>query len=64
MKRYLLMVKSTCSESNDEWKVRQQTRQEEITAVNEALGVLSNDDAHDMFTKTFNPSKLKVACET
>jgi hypothetical protein len=49
------MVKTKCSEGDDEWKVRQQTRREEIAAVNDALQVLANDDAHDLFTKTYNP---------
>jgi len=40
--------------TDQEWEERQKTRQEEIQACSEALAVLSSDDAHDTFTKTFN----------
>jgi len=53
---FLRMVKEKCSQTDAEWSERQKTRNEEITAVSEALSVLSGDDAHDVFTKTFNPS--------
>merc|ERR1711879_547038 len=42
-----------------EWEERQKTRQLEMEAVSKALAVLSTDDAHDLFTKTFNPSLLQ-----
>merc|ERR1711934_8611 len=37
------------------------TRQLEMEACSKALAVLSSDDAHDLFTKTFNPSLLQKA---
>jgi DNA repair exonuclease SbcCD ATPase subunit len=55
---YLLMVKEKCATTDKEWTERQKTRQEEITAVSEAISVLSSDDARDNFTKTFNPSSF------
>jgi chromosome segregation ATPase len=36
------------------------TRQLEIEACSKALAILSSDDAHDTFTKTFNPAFLQV----
>ena len=36
-----------------------QSRQLEMEACSKALAVLSSDDAHDLFTKTFNPSLLE-----
>merc|ERR1719231_1229717 len=42
-----------------EWEERQKTRQLEMEAVSKALAVLSTDDAHDLFTRTFNPSLLQ-----
>merc|ERR1719263_1915227 len=42
-----------------EWEERQKTRQLEMEAVSKALSVLSSDDAHDLFTKTFNPSYVQ-----
>merc|ERR1719191_1384283 len=37
------------------------TRQLEMEACSKALAVLSSDDAHDLFTKTFNPSLIQKA---
>jgi len=42
--------------TDSEWEERQKTRQLEMEACSKALAVLSSDDAHDLFTKTFNPS--------
>merc|ERR1712193_439569 len=38
---------------------RQKTRQLEMEACSKALAILSGDDAHDLFTRTFNPSLLQ-----
>merc|ERR1719487_1990867 len=40
-------------------EARTKTRTEEIAAVGKALAVLTSDDAHDLFSKTFNPSLLE-----
>merc|ERR1719183_2337511 len=40
--------------TDSEWEERQKTRQLEMEACSKALAVLSSDDAHDLFTKTFN----------
>merc|ERR1711941_28482 len=53
---FLMMLKEKCSMTDKEWEERQKTRQLEMEAVSKALAVLSGDDAHDLFTKTFNPS--------
>merc|ERR1719265_2238597 len=45
--------------TDSEWEERQKTRQLEMEAVSKALAVLSGDDAHDLFTKTFNPSLVQ-----
>jgi chromosome segregation ATPase len=57
---FLLMLKEKCSTTDAEWEERQKTRQLEIEACSKALAVLSSDDAHDTFTKTFNPAFLQV----
>merc|ERR1719247_2239132 len=57
--QFLLMLKEKCSMTDSEWEERQKTRQEEMQAVSKALAVLSGDDAHDLFTKTFNPSFIQ-----
>merc|ERR1719291_970776 len=45
--------------TDKEWEERQKTRQLEMEAVSKALAVLSGDDAHDLFTRTFNPAFLQ-----
>jgi len=57
--QFLMMLKEKCSMTDSEWEERQKTRQLEMEAVSKALAVLSSDDAHDLFTKTFNPSLLQ-----
>merc|ERR1740133_328805 len=59
--QFLMMLKEKCSMTDSEWEERQKTRQLEMEAVSKALAVLSSDDAHDLFTKTFNPSFLQIS---
>merc|ERR1712188_182801 len=54
--QFLMMLKEKCSMTDSEWEERQKTRQLEMEAVSKALAVLTSDDAHDLLTKTFNPS--------
>merc|ERR1719169_46771 len=54
--KFLMNLKEKCAMTDSEWEERQKTRQEEMAAVSKALAVLSSDDAHDLFTKTFNPA--------
>merc|ERR1719359_934048 len=56
---FLMMLKEKCSMTDGEWEERQKTRQLEMEAISKALAILSGDDAHDLFTKTFNPSLLQ-----
>jgi len=56
---FLMMLKEKCSTTDAEWEERQKTRQLEMEACSKALAVLSSDDAHDLFTKTFNPAFLQ-----
>merc|ERR1711976_930134 len=53
---FLMMLKEKCASTDAEWEERQKTRQLEMEACSKALAVLSSDDAHDLFTKTFNPA--------
>merc|ERR1719199_2359898 len=46
--------------TDGEWEERQKTRQLEMEACSKALAVLSSDDAHDLFTKTFNPAFVQT----
>merc|ERR1719337_131683 len=56
---FLMMLKEKCSMTDGEWEERQKTRQLEMEAVSKALAFLTSDDAHDLFTKTFNPSLVE-----
>merc|ERR1740117_1953394 len=62
--QFLMMLKEKCSMTDSEWEERQKTRQLEMEAVSKALAVLSGDDAHDLFTKTFNPALLEKESTT
>merc|ERR1719416_362694 len=59
--KFLMMLKEKCQMTDKEWEERQKTRQDEMGAVSKALAVLSGDDAHDLFTKTFNPALLQTS---
>jgi len=62
--QFLMMLKEKCSTTDAEWEERQKTRQLEIEACSKALAVLSSDDAHDLFTKTFNPAFVQKESST
>jgi len=47
--------------TDKEWEERTKTRQLEIEACSKALAFLSSDDAHDLFTRTFNPAFLQTS---
>jgi len=61
---FLMMLKEKCQMTDQEWEERQKARQLEIEAVSKALAILSSDDAHDLFTKTFNPTFLETSATT
>merc|ERR1712113_1285558 len=58
--QFLMMLKEKCQMTDKEWEERQKTRQLEMEAVSKALAILSGDDAHDLFTRTFNPALVQV----
>merc|ERR1719247_2915045 len=49
---FLAKLKEHCALMDKEMELRSKTRTEEIGAVSKALAILTNDDAHDLFTKT------------
>merc|ERR1719454_2652976 len=51
---FLAKLKEHCELMDKEMEARQKTRTEEIGAVSKALSVLTADDAHDLFSKTFS----------
>merc|ERR1719399_1193236 len=54
--KFLADLKDKCANADQEYEERTKTRQLEIGAVSKALEFLSGDEAHALFTKTFNPS--------
>merc|ERR1719265_1767827 len=51
---FLANLKERCANMDSEYEERTKTRQLEIQAVSKALAFLSSDEAHDLFTRTFN----------
>jgi DNA repair exonuclease SbcCD ATPase subunit len=62
--QFLMKLKEKCQMTDKEWEERQKTRQLEMEAVSKALSVLSGDDAHDLFTRTFNFLQSGVAAHS
>merc|ERR1719240_1521558 len=54
-----MMLKEKCQMTDKEWEERQKTRQQEMEACSKALAILSGDDAHDLFTRTYNPALVQ-----
>jgi hypothetical protein len=52
--KFLANVKAQCAAMDAEWEARSKTRADELEAISKAMEVLSGDDAHDLFAKTFN----------
>merc|ERR1712232_882001 len=57
--QFLMMLKEKCQMTDKEWEERSKTRALEMEACSKALAVLSSDDAHDLFTSTFNPALIQ-----
>jgi hypothetical protein len=53
--KFLANLKETCAMTDAEYEQRVKERQIEIEAVSKALEILSSDDAHDLFSKSFAP---------
>mmetsp|Transcript_126885 Transcript_126885/g.405823 ORF Transcript_126885/g.405823 Transcript_126885/m.405823 type:complete len:686 (+) Transcript_126885:101-2158(+) len=53
-KAFLMELKTKCALTDHEWEQRQKMRQDEIAAVAEAIGILTTDDARELFSKVHN----------
>uniref|UniRef100_A0A7S0FX24 Uncharacterized protein n=1 Tax=Pyrodinium bahamense TaxID=73915 RepID=A0A7S0FX24_9DINO len=53
---FLMNLKDKCAATEQEYASRKKMRDDEISAVTQAISILSSDEAHDMFSRTFNPS--------
>merc|ERR1719171_3401917 len=54
---FLANLASQCALKKKEWAARQKMRAEEISAISEAIKVLNDDDALDLFKKTLSLSQ-------
>jgi len=52
--KFLMMLKELCAKVDAQYEARTKERNMEMQACSKALAVLTSDEAHDMFTKTFN----------
>lgn len=52
--KFLVEMEQQCATSKDEHDARVKERQDEIVAVGEAIGILTNDESRDLMTRTFN----------
>merc|ERR1719443_2195297 len=58
--KFLADLKDKCANADQEYEERTKMRHLEIGAVSKALEYLSSDEAHALFTKTFNPKLLQM----
>merc|ERR1719265_42978 len=61
---FLADLKDRCQNMDQEYEERTKTRQMEIQAVGKALAFLSSDEAHDLFTRTFNLVQVRVSIQS
>merc|ERR1719161_57016 len=54
LQTFLANLASQCATKKSEWGERQQVRAEEIAAISEAIKILNDDDALDLFKKTLS----------
>merc|ERR1719253_849137 len=57
---FLANLKSSCETKKKEWAERSQVRSEEIAAISQAIKVLNDDDALDLFKKTLALPQLAM----
>merc|ERR1719506_395189 len=60
--KFLANLKEQCGNMDQEYEERTKTRQGEIQACGKALAFLSSDEAHELFSRTFN--FVQVACKS
>jgi predicted nucleic acid-binding Zn-ribbon protein len=66
-KKFLVNLEVTCKEKAEEMEARTRTRQEEVAAISEAISILNDDDALDIFKASLpspaNPAFLQFGGE-
>jgi hypothetical protein len=49
------VTKSACTDKSSEWKTRSSLRAEELAGIDEALKILTSDEARELFSKAIKP---------
>eukprot|EP00746_Dinoflagellata_sp_MGD_P158291 gnl/MRDRNA2_/MRDRNA2_86441_c0_seq15.p1 gnl/MRDRNA2_/MRDRNA2_86441_c0~~gnl/MRDRNA2_/MRDRNA2_86441_c0_seq15.p1 ORF type:complete len:685 (+),score=247.00 gnl/MRDRNA2_/MRDRNA2_86441_c0_seq15:79-2133(+) len=57
--KFLAQLESECGTKEKEWAARSATRSQEIAAISEAIGILNDDDALDVFKKAMPSSFIE-----
>merc|ERR1719420_1660408 len=57
-KKFAATLEKQCAEKKKEWDSRCKMRSDELAAIGEAIGILSDDDALDVFKKTLPAAAL------
>merc|ERR1719316_1818366 len=57
--KFLATLESECATKEKEWAERSATRSQEIAAISEAIGILNDDDALDVFKKAMPSSFIQ-----
>merc|ERR1719158_1627456 len=57
VEKFIVQLEQECATKEKEWATRKKLRAEEISAISEAIGILNDDDALDVFKKAV-PSAL------
>merc|ERR1719421_2232406 len=57
VQKFIVQLEQECATKEKEWATRQKMRAEEVSAISEAIGILNDDDALDVFKKAV-PSAL------
>jgi len=58
--KYIASLKISCEEQQKAWTARQAARAEEVSAISEAISVLNDDDALDVFKKALPSSFVSM----
>merc|ERR1719163_1966426 len=61
--KFLASLKEQCAALDAQYEERTKTRQLEIQATSKALAFLSSDEAHDLFSRTFNFVQVRSAAK-
>merc|ERR1719515_171487 len=58
--KFLEKVKATCATADADYEARQKARGEEIQAVSETIGILTDDEAQTAFSKSMSFIQMRL----